>query len=78
MSKSKVAPQPCPCCGNKNLYTGHESASSMGVECMQAMGGCGLRVSRTLPDVMPPGVKSLKALDAHLLARAIKAWNRRT
>lgn len=29
-----MRPSPCPCCGNTDLYTGHLSASRMGVQCL--------------------------------------------
>lgn len=77
-------PKPCPCCGNAELYTGHLDGTSMGVKCMRwvpktsQIKGCGLRLKVNYPEYMPRGISSLKALDAYLLAEAVKRWDRRT
>lgn len=65
--------KPCPCCGNKQFYTGHTSSCNVGIICNE----CGLRISRPYPPEMPNGVGSLKKLDEFLLKGAAEAWNRR-
>ena len=34
----------CPCCGNEDLYIGHESCDTVAVVCWAHGGGCGLRM----------------------------------
>lgn len=75
--KAATKPSPCPCCGNKKLYTGHLFSMTLGVECMPAMDGCGLSLGRVYPMKMPRGVNDLKGLDQLMLERAILAWNKR-
>lgn len=76
--KAMPKPDPCPCCGNKKLYTGPIMAMTQGIECMPYLKGCGLQLGRVYPMAMPRGVKDLKGLNEYLLRKAILAWNRRT
>jgi hypothetical protein len=59
MKSKKIKCLPCPCCGNKKLYIGQTMAAVMGVECLSALGGCGLSINRDYPDRMPRGVFGL-------------------
>lgn len=71
-------PKPCPCCGNKKLYTGPIESGVQGVQCIPYMyGGCGLQLGRRYPEVMPRGVKTLGDLKKLTRAEAIEAWNKR-
>ena len=73
---SKKIP-PCPCCGNKDLYSGHASAMSMGVECHPQLGGCGLKLSIGYDEIPHIKGQSLKQYEATLLDEAISRWSRR-
>ena len=67
--------EPCPCCGNKNLYSGATSCNSQGVICWPHGGGCGLTMSVSYPNFTKLGVKEM---EAKTLAKAISRWNKRT
>jgi hypothetical protein len=75
--KAALTLEKCPCCGNRRLYKGHLSVLDLGVECHPAMGGCGLKLARTIPDKMPKGLKTLEDLDRYALNQAVAAWNQR-
>ena len=65
----------CPCCGNENLYLGHQTCDAMAVICWGYGGGCGLRMVAHFPDRSRAG--SLKRLEEKVLDEAVKRWNRR-
>ena len=69
-------PRPCPCCGNENLYVGHESSDEMAVVCWRYGGGCGLRMVVPYPDELRKA-RSMLVLDGELKKKAIRLWNRR-
>lgn len=73
----KLKPLPCPCCGNKKLYTGPTASCVLGVQCERHNGGCGLTLSRGYQERFPRGIRTLEAYDAYLLVQAVTAWNRR-
>jgi len=65
---------PCPFCGGGKIDAGQESMFRHGVHCKK----CGATITRTIPDKMPRGCKSLKELEHRTLTEAIRAWNRRS
>ena len=67
---------PCPCCGNKNLYIGHESSDTFAVVCWAHGGGCGLRMIVRLPDTMGKA-KTLTQVEHGCMRKAVRLWNRR-
>ena len=63
--------KPCPFCGSNHLHSGHISAFSFAVECLN----CGARgASHGLPDYSD---KTIGELHADLQNAAIKSWNTR-
>lgn len=75
MKKKTV--MPCPCCGNDDLYVGHESFDTMAVVCWAKGGGCGLRMVVDAFSGIKRGIKGLRNLEHHALRLAVKRWNRR-
>ena len=75
-----MKPLPCPCCGNKNLYTGHLSSTVMGVQCLpewEAGSGCGLSLGIHFEQISFIKGKSYKHHFNRLLKEAISRWNKR-
>ena len=66
----------CPCCGNRNLYHGHMSSDSFGIDCWTSGFGCGLQIEVRLPYDNPKH-RTLKQLEKDCLKEAAKRWNRR-
>ena len=77
MSKTvKLDLDPCPCCGNTNLFVGAESSDTVAVVCWAYGKGCGLRMLVPYPDKMGRH-KNLEALKESLARTAVRKWNRR-
>ena len=72
----KVEVKSCPCCGNGDLYLGHESFDTMAVVCWGHGGGCGLRVPVTFPEYNKKG-RGLQGIEEDCLMKAVEKWNRR-
>ena len=72
----EVQLKPCPCCGNRDLYIGHESCDTMAVVCWGHGGGCGLRLPVCYPDTLKKA-KTLEQVSEDCLMKAAKLWNRR-
>jgi hypothetical protein len=77
----KVSLDPCPCCGGRGLYAGHESSNKMEVKCTK---GCGLSMPVDLTEVWDEACKKKSRtmgvwLWAERLALRLAAqrWNRR-
>ena len=68
--------KPCPCCGNMDLYLGHESAMSWGVRCWGHGGGCGLSMVVEMSDYIGLRLKP-KNVEEECLMAAVAKWNRR-
>lgn len=63
-------PRPCPCCGNRKLYTGPTASCVKGIQCEHHNGGCGLTIARGYKERFPRGIRTLAAYDALLLSEA--------
>lgn len=75
MAATTVDPRtkPCPHCGNDKLWVGNLMATVKGVQCLR----CGAELAVSFPN-RDYRYKTIKELEAALLARAIRMWNRRT
>lgn len=81
LTTGSLVPKPCPCCGNKFIYTGHLSGMILGVECVPWTNGCGLSIGRSMiltdipKNLVRPKGKELEVVFNYLTDLAIKAWN---
>lgn len=76
-NKKKPVLLSCPCCGNKDLYLGHESFDTVAVVCWAHGGGCGLRMSADIFSGLKKGITGMTKLEHYALRLAVKRWNRR-
>jgi hypothetical protein len=77
MQGKMIEVKACPCCGNPDLYTGHNSCDTMGVSCWNIAGGCGLKLSVCVEETWEESGYVMETAEALALKLAVKRWNRR-
>ena len=71
--------EPCPCCGNDDLYVGHLASTNMGVHCWLINGnGCNLQLPVDMfSNPVRNKIRTIAAREDAAAKEAVRRWNRR-